>query len=36
MTTNQLHGLADNLWAQIGAVTVAAAVLIWLAARYVW
>lgn len=34
--TNQLHSFADNIWAQMGVVIVAAVGLIALAAHYIW
>jgi hypothetical protein len=33
---NKGHGLANNLWAQLSLLAVAAVIIIVLAARYVW
>jgi hypothetical protein len=33
---NKGHGLANNLWAQLSLLAVAAVIVIVLAARYVW
>lgn len=30
------HGLLNNLWAQIGLLVAAAAVLVWVSAQYIW
>jgi hypothetical protein len=36
LNSNQLHNLADNLWAQMGLAAVAAIALVALAAHYIW
>jgi hypothetical protein len=33
---NKGHGIADNMWAQMGLLAVVAVVLIALAAHYLW
>jgi hypothetical protein len=33
---NQGHGLASNLWAQLGLLAVATVIIVALAWRYVW
>jgi hypothetical protein len=36
LNSNQLHSFAENLWAQVGLVTVAGIALVALAAHYIW